>query len=89
MVLIWYSPSHPKTKLQIKRLELEDHVKEEALSLNLPPKLGLVRKIVPTSFFQLPTNKRLNRIFIFLCSGGPLKRAKQNTIGVTKRINAK
>jgi hypothetical protein len=68
---------------------LEDHVKEEALSLNLPPKLGLVRKIVLTHFFQLPINKCLNQILISLCSGAPLKKAKQNTIGVTKKTNAK
>jgi hypothetical protein len=30
--------------------ELEDHVGEEVLSSNLPPKLGLVRKILFTSF---------------------------------------
>jgi hypothetical protein len=30
--------------------ELEDHVGEEALSLNLPLKLGLVRKISLASF---------------------------------------
>ncbi len=37
--VVWkYSFTHPKTKLQKKNIyELEDHVEEEALSLDLPP----------------------------------------------------
>jgi hypothetical protein len=32
--------------------ELEDCVGEEALNLNLPLKLGLVKRIIPTLFFS-------------------------------------
>jgi hypothetical protein len=47
-----HSLAHTKIKLQKGVYELEDLVGKKAFSLNLPPKLGLTKKTLPTSFLN-------------------------------------
>ncbi len=49
-VVIEYSLACPIIKLQKNIFELGDHVREKALNLNLPPKLGLVKNTPLASF---------------------------------------
>ncbi len=67
--------------------ELEDHVEEKALSSNLLPKVGLARKTCLASFFSC----LLESIWVeFAFPYAKLlhhKRAKQDTIRVTRRTN--
>ncbi len=60
-------PACPENKLWRRPYELEDHVGEEALSSNLPLKLGLVKRITLTFFFSHLLKKHLSRIHISLC----------------------
>jgi hypothetical protein len=89
-IIVWeYSLHSYELNYEKDIYELEDHVWEEALSLNLPLKLGLVRKIILASF----PNHLLKIIWIistFPCHvPTPIKGAKQNTIGVIKKTNVK
>jgi hypothetical protein len=47
-----YSLACLRPKLQKGDYELEDHVGENALSLDLSPKFGLTKRIPPTSFLN-------------------------------------
>ncbi len=65
------------------------HVGEEALSLNLMPNFGLVRKILLVNFLNhLIENIWIRFMFPYAQLPFP-KEAKQNTIEVTKETNAK
>jgi hypothetical protein len=58
--------------------ELEDHVGEKTLSLNLLPKLGLVKNIYSCKFSQSPAKKRLNQIYVSLsCCPPPPPRGEK------------
>jgi len=65
--------------------ELGDHVGEEALTLNLPLKLGSIRRI-PFACFS---NCLLQNVWIKFSFPYAFEGAKRNTIGVTRRANSK
>jgi hypothetical protein len=71
-----YSPTCLKTKLRRRHYELEDHVGQEALNLNLLPKLGLIKKNSSCQFSQLCAKIHLSWILISLCLVGPPRRDK-------------
>jgi hypothetical protein len=69
--------------------ELEGHVGEEALNLDLLPKLGLSKKTLPTSFPScLLKSVQVKPTFLYAllpCH----EEVKRNTIGIIKGTNAK
>ncbi len=69
--------------------ELEAHVGEKALSLNLLPKFGPSKKTIPANFpSSLLQSARVKLTFRYALFPYH-ERVKRNTIGVTKRVNAK
>jgi hypothetical protein len=84
-----YSLPCLRTKLWRRYLWTKDQVGEETLNSNLPPKLGLVKRIIPTCFPNyLLENAWIKFVFPYALLPHH-KGTKQNTIGVTKWANAK